>query len=794
MIPIHTSVLEYCKTCPLYRNSRRFVPPEGNLHSSVCIVGQSPGTTEFFEGRPFVGKSGELIAKYLVEAFGVVPPTFDEFLNQRHTFLYITNACLCDVLTPIPKIRKVYCYERLHSEIRSLAPRLIVSFGAPALEYLTRGQLSSIMSARGFLLRTEVGFVFPTIHPAHVLRQQENIWLFEADMRKLSRILHGSYSEPEITTFQINSLGALESLTRTVEELPEEALLSFDLETTDLNPFQAAIICLSISFEDNVGFTIPMDDPIVIPYVKRILSSPCKKVGQNCKFDLLFLRRAGICVKNVYFDTQIGQHILNENLPADLTTLTSYYLDYPKYDLPLELYKKEHSIKSYADFPTPLLFEYAAHDAIVTRMIANKMIPEIKRQGYERLCWEVELPTQLALVDVELTGVLVDKSRVEELSKRVVDEIMSCERTLFNAAGSSFNYRSSKQLTKVLYEDLKFPVVKRTATGAASADEETLYKLQEKVGGDARKDAVITSLLKLRARQKLLSTYLSGGKGGIWRFVESDGRIHPDFHVTGTVTGRMSASRPPIQTIPKSAVRSIFVVPPGYKFVEADLSSAELYALAWHAKCQTMLDQLHSGMDFHILTAERIFKKKVQKGDLERKLAKFAVYGISYGRGVHSLAEQFHLTLDEAQQVMDSLFEAYPEIPEFLSAVVSQAKRERRLVNVFGRTRLFPVDCPFLSAWERQAVNFLPQSLVADHTNQTLWMLNTEFQVRDLDARVIIQLHDAIMCEVNEEILDEVVGLIESLYTRPVADTDLRIPVDIEVGSCWKGGDILFEE
>jgi len=791
---LHTYVLEYCRTCPLYRNNLRFVPPEGSIHAPICIVGQSPGTNEFFEGRPFIGKSGEEIAKFLIPILGTEPPTFYKFLETRGEHLYITNACVCEVLTPVPKVKKTFCYDRLHTELRRVSPNLIVTFGGQALEYVTKGELTSILSSRGFLLRTEVGLVLPTIHPAGVMRQPELRWLFEADMKKLARIVEGTYSEPSPLIFQINTLGALEELTRQIESLPEDALMSFDLETTDTNPFRASIICLSLSFEDWVGYTIPMDDPIVTPYIKRILASRCRKVAQNCKFDLRFLKRNGFCVTNMYFDTMIAQHVLNENLPADLNTLITLYLDYPKYDRELEKFKKEHKIKSYAEIPQEVLFKYAAHDAIVTRMIALRQIEEIRERGYEELYWKVEFPVQLALVDVELTGVLVDKKRVDELTKRVVSEIQQNEQQLFQAVGYEFNYKSSKQLTKALYTDLKFPVVKRTPTGSASANEETLQKLKSKVGSDARKSAVITALLKLRARQKLLSTYLSGGKGGIWKFVENDGRVHPDFKVTGTVTGRLSAADPPIQTIPKSAVRSIFTVPKGYRFIEADLNSAELYALAWYARCKTMLDQLNSGEDFHIQTAERIFKKKVKKGDIERKLAKFAVYGISYGRGAHSMADQFKLSLEEAQRIVDSLFEAYPEISAFLNYVVQTARERRVLRNVFGRTRIFPRDCEFVSAWERQALNFLPQSTVADHTNQTLWMLQMIFNERGLDARVIIQLHDAIMVEAHESVLDEVVDLIQELYTRPVANTDLVIPVDIEVGDCWKGGDHLFEE
>jgi len=686
-LSLHTSVLEMCQTCVLNSTKRKFVPPEGNLDAKICLVGQSPGRQEFFRGRPFIGPSGELIGRYFIEIFDQMSiSTFSEFLNLRSSFLYITNACLCDVLTPVTKVKKTYCYDRLHAELNRVNPSLIIAFGALAVEYLTRGEIETIGNVRGYLLKVGDYFVYPMLHPSAVLKQQENQWLFESDMKKLRRIIHGGYIEPEVTTFQINTLGALKHLTEQVEELPEDALLSFDLETTELNPFKGSIICLSVSFKDFVGYVIPMDDPIVIPYVKRILGSRCRKVAQNCKFDLLFLRRNGILVKNMYFDTMLGQHVINENLPSNLTTLTSFYLDYPKYDLKLEKYKKEHSIKNYGEIPVEVLYPYAAHDAIVTRAIAKKLIPQITKH-YEHVYWEVEFPAQLAFVDVELSGILVDKGKVDQLTKKVVDEIKVAETELFRlTGGSEFNYKSSRQLVEVLYSGFNLPVVRYTPKGAISMDAASLAKLQSVTKANSKERLVIESLMSLRKRHKVLSTYLSGGQGGIWRYVEKDSRVHPDFKVNGTVTGRVSAVEPPIQTIPKSAVRSIFTVPQGYKFVEADLSAAELYSLAWYAGCKTMLDQLNSGMDFHIQTAERIFKKEVKKSDIERRLAKFAVYGIIYGRGKHSLAEQFKLRLDEADNILNSLFEVYPEIHDFLIRVVEQAKTERILTNIFGRT------------------------------------------------------------------------------------------------------------
>ena len=786
---LHNQAPEFCQTCPLFSTKRNFVLPEGSSTAPIAIVGMNGGVNEFMLHRPFIGASG----RFIFESFkGILHnySSFDEFLCNRGDNLYITNSCICDVLTPVPKIAH-HCKARLARELLNIKPSLIIALGGQALEYLTDGEYSSITSARGYLIQSKFGLIFPMLHPSHVLRQPEQRDVFLMDATKLGRILRGEYEEEHVLRFSINSLAALAELTSQIENLTPDDVMSVDLETTGFNPFRDRIICLSLSFQDNVCYAIPLDDLIVKPYVERILKSPPQKGGQNFKFDLKFLKRAGYEVTNITFDTLIAQHIINENIPADLNSLVSYYLDYPKYDHRLDLYKKENKIKSYAELPQDMLFDYACHDANVTRLIWKKLEPIIS-SDYAYLFNEVELPAQITLADVELAGLPVDKKRVDELTKQVVNEIRQSEEALFTIAGGSFNYRSTQQLGKVMFEHLKLPVLKRTPTGNAATSEVVLKSLQEKLSPVSQKRLFVDLLLKLRARSKVLSTYLSGGKGGIWRFVEKDNRVHPTFRVTGTVTGRLSAKDPPIQTIPKTAIRSIFRVSRGYKFIEADLNSAELFALAHVSGCQSMLDQLKSGYDFHILTAEKIFDRKIEKHDLERKLAKFVVYGVVYGRQALSISEQFKISVEEAQKIIDSFLIAYPEIHAFVEGVVQVAKRDRVLVNYFGRTRIFPRDCKFLPAWERQALNFKPQSIVADHTNQTLSLLSKRLKDEQLDAKVIGQLHDAIMTEANDKDVDNVVSLIEEVYARPVANTDLQIPVDIDVGESWKGGDSLF--
>jgi len=798
---------EMCGLCPI-KPKVKIVPPQGDPRATIMIVGESPGSEELLRGIPFCGASGEFLFKYLG---WLVPDAYDfaDFLRKRGAYLYVTNACLCSAKSPVKSIRDNFCIPRLRKEIKRVNPDLIIPLGGLALEYVTSilnlegskllrlqlnqiEPLTSIMSARGYVLRAADGqVIFPLIHPASILRQREREFLYMCDVQKLYRVLTGSYREARSTYFVVNTLWELEEVTRMVEELPESELLSFDVETTGVNPFSDRILCMGISFKDYVGVVIPFDDPVVRPYVKRILESKCRKVGQNFKFDLEFLYQCGFTVNNLYFDTMIGQHVLNENIPCDLVTLVSIYLDYPKYDLALDLYKKAHKVKSYSEIPSSLLYKYNAHDAIVTRLIALKMIPSIEKE-YSYLYWNVALPTQVALTHVEIEGMNVDEDRVRELTKQVADEVVSIESDLYRNVGKEFNPRSSSQLSSILYSDLGFPVLVKTKGEKASTCAEALQKLLTWAERKQDKKAlsIIDSLIKLRKRQKVLSTYLAGGKGGIWRFVAKDGKVHPDYHVTGTVSGRLSCTSPPIQTIPKSALRSIFNVPPGYKFIEADYSQAEARVMAYVAQCAPMMEAFNTGQDIHTVVAERIFKRKIHKDDIERKMAKFVVYGLMYGRQAHSVADQFRISLTEAESIMDQFFAEFPEIKSYMDYVVKEAKSKRVLRNLYGRTRIFPPG-PFLSEWERQALSFVPQSTIADHTNQSLALLVELLKSEGSGAVVILQLHDAIGVRTPEDYV-EVKEVIKSVMERPIPNTSLVIPVDIKISDRWEGGEKLF--
>jgi len=928
---LEVRVDDLCGECPYFKErSPKVVPPCGTLDAQVVIVGESPGQTEFERGFPFCGASGELLNLYISRFFPSLyeehskAGSSDEFYELRHKHFYITNACLCELKTP-DKNYAPHCKKRLLRELERLRPKIIIALGALALKFLLDEE--HITSFRGFVIPTPVGLVLPTYHPAYVLRVPEQEEVFVRDLAKAYRVLCERYQEDPLDVIVLDSPVAVEWFIEKVRSLGSKDLLAFDLETTGFDFMSDSVLCASFSFDGKVGYVLPASYPRFVDALRAILETPVRKTGANLKFDLKFLRKLGVGFKNYYFDVTIAQHTINENFPLDLTSLTSLYTNLPKYDWDLLKIKKGKKIRSYSEIPSEVLYKYAGGDAVAAYKITQALEPEILRdEGWKRVFWEVQLPTAKALAEVEYYGISVDRQKVTQFSKRLQEEIAQIEEELFEEVGKRFNWRSTKQLQDILFGVLKLPVKFRTAKGAASTNEDTLREL-------AKVHRVPQLLLKLRKRYKVLSTYLAGGRGGIYQFVKEDGRVHPDFKVTGTVTGRLSCTDPPLQTIPKTSVRNIFVAPPGYKLIEADLSQAELRVVAYISKCKTMLDALQRGVDLHKLTASYLFKKPLEQiDDHERKLAKFFNFGVCldgdtlvvtrsgykkikdikpgelvlthkgnwkrvldvhrvragelleiatntgkvirctpdhmilagnrfvraedlevgrtvlalgsedvgcssgerlyadekivriekvshdgevydltveddhsfvanglfthncYGRGPSSVAEQFDLSLEEATTLYESFFDTYPEIREYMHRIVEEAKSKRIIRNLFGATRRFGPG-KFLSEWERQAINFPIQSVVAMHTNQSMAILVQLFKKERLDAHVVLNVHDALYVECKEEIVDDVAQLVKMVMERPVADTDLVIPVEITIGQFWgEEGDIIVED
>jgi len=326
---------------------------------------------------------------------------------------------------------------------------------------------------------------------------------------------------------------------------------------------------------------------------------------------------------------------------------------------------------------------------------------------------------------------------------------------------------------------LRLPPTRKTGSGAVSTSEEALLDIQER-------HEIIPSILEYRTSSKLRTTFLKDSMVGL---LDKDQRIHTHYKITGTTTGRLASSGPNLQNIPRDKqVRNIFTVPENYLFLEGDYSQAELRVAAYASKDTGMISMFESGQDVHTLVATQIFTKPAEQiSKEERILAKFLDFGIGYGRGWKSVADQYNKSEQEAKDLVYSFHRKFPALIAWFEEETEKARRDRVLTSCFGRKRWFPVYGDFLPQWEREARNFNCQSTIADLTLRSTILLDQFFRSHSFRTSLIMNLHDAIMLEVHRDELDDVRYCLQRIMEIPCPQINVSIPIEYEISDRWKG-------
>jgi DNA polymerase-1 len=398
------------------------------------------------------------------------------------------------------------------------------------------------------------------------------------------------------------------------------------------------------------------------------------------------------------------------------------------------------------------------------------------------------MPLCNALIDIEEVGTIIDINKIEEVAKATHTHHDHIDQQLKEAAGETFNYRSAIQLRSIIYDKLSLPVINTTETGLASTDRETLEMLSEVAPDDGSRQ-FIDAIVRLRQLDK--DTQYCEGNKSIRALVKEDGRVHTDYHVGMTVTGRLSSSDPNLQNIPReSPIRQAFTVPVGYKFVESDYSQVELRIQAWYSKDEALLNAFARGEDIHDSIAQRIYNTS-HVSKQQRVETKMIIFGIMYGRGPVSVARQLRRPEDYGVQLFGRLYEEFPRLKEWQDRVRESCSTLGIVSTVFGRTRHLPGMLESTTTgeqkaeWVRQGVAFQIQSTAADCLSRAT--VRVHERLKDLKSVILMTLHDALFLEVSEDELDEVCKIVKEEMERPVPELDgLLLPVNITVGDCWE--------
>ncbi|MBT4375170.1 MAG: DNA polymerase I, partial [Nitrospina sp.] len=481
-----------------------------------------------------------------------------------------------------------------------------------------------------------------------------------------------------------------------IESLAKKKSFAFDVETTSKRPVWARLVGISFSFEGGNAFYLPLahrylgapeqlEFEVVREKLKQIFEDKSiKKCGHNIKYDLIVMSNEGIALDGVDFDTMIASYLLNPSSRGHgLDALTMEYFGHKNLT-----YKEMTGTGSkeigFDEVEVDRATEYAAEDSDMTWRLKGKLQPQLKDSTL-KLYKEIELPLLEVLAEIELNGVYIDRKHLTELSSKIDKKLLRLEKDIYVLADEQFNINSPKQLSVILFEKLKLPVVKKTKTGY-STDVSVLGQL-------ALKHKLPEQVLSFRQLAKLKSTYVDALPGEIFK---NTGRVHTSFNQTVAATGRLSSSNPNLQNIPIRSdmgkeIRKAFTAEEDNMLLSADYSQIELRILAHLSKDKALKRAFDKGEDVHARTAADIFGGSIgQVDEKSRRMAKAVNFGIIYGLSAFGLSRQLNISRRDAQDFIDQYFSLYSSVKDFMGNTITEARECGYTLTMFHRRRYLP--------------------------------------------------------------------------------------------------------
>ena len=562
-----------------------------------------------------------------------------------------------------------------------------------------------------------------------------------------------------------------------------------DTETTSTDPMAAELVGLAFAVRPGEAFYLPvghregpnLELEKVLEGLKPLLADGrLAKCGHNIKYDRTVLVRHGCSLEGIVFDTMVASYLINPSARRhNLDLVTLEYLGQKK--IPLQtLIGKGKAQKSFAEVPEKDAAGYAGEDADCTLRLWQLMKDQLGEMDLEDLFSRVEMPLVSVLSEMEMAGVKLDADFLGKMSAEMDRELSKLVREIYRMAGEEFNINSPKQLIHILFEKLELPVVRRTKTGF-STDENVLEEL-------SREHPLPRKLLEYRQLMKLKSTYVDA----LPRMVNPrTGRIHTSFNQTVTATGRLSSSEPNLQNIPirtefSKTIRKAFVAPDkDHVILSADYSQIELRIMAHLSEDEALLEAFRRDADVHTRTAAAVFGVTEKEVTPElRRQAKVVNFGIIYGMSPYGLAKQLEIDHGEAARFIDSYFELYPQVRQYMERTVEEAQERGYVTTLLGRRRYLPElhsDQGQVVAFARRtAINTPIQGTAADLIKLAMIRIQKVLQEKGLSTRMIIQIHDELVFEVPHKELSEVQPLVRSHMENAL---QLSVPIKVDMGS-----------
>ncbi len=594
-----------------------------------------------------------------------------------------------------------------------------------------------------------------------------------------------------------------DALNSMIDKLKSAKILALDTETNGTDAIDCELVGISFAVNTKEAYYIPFLHPANIKYnqldrsltlelLKPILENPkLHKVMHHAKFDELIFRNYGINVQGTIFDTILAANLFrnSDDEKINLKDLSARCLHEP-----MQKFKEVMGklYKSFEQVPIEQAAPYGAHDSLQTLKLYDIFEKKLDKEPVLKNFFEnIEMPFYKVLIEMEHTGVMLDKEIIEDILKQATKKITAISEKIESAIGANkinghaINLNSPNQIESLLFDELGLHPVKKSPKGKRSTNREVLDKL-------SKIHPIPGLIIQYRELTKLQNTYLEPLPKCV---SPKTGRIHTSYSQTMVATGRLSSSNPNLQNIPTTeglglAVRSAFIAPQGRRFISADYSQVELRILAHLSQDKNLMNVFHNDLDIHTQTASQLLGIPLKEvGHDERQLGKRINFSITYGLTPYGLAQDLDISPKLAKEYIDRYFATYPGIAIWMEKTVEFAKEYGYVQTLMGRRRPVPMirekNKMLFEAARRIAINTPVQGTQAELMKVTMIELNTIFSKKDIDSKIILQIHDEVIIEVKSEDQEQCENLVKTTLEN-IVSLDVPLKVTLRSGKNWR--------
>jgi len=838
-----------CTKCELYKASRVksnnkiyeciCLPGEGPKTAKIVVVGMCPGKVEIINKKPFVGDSGQMLNACLAEA------------GLKRSDLYITNLVKCKSLSvekkpgywedrePNTKEIKA-CLPYLEEEIKEIKPNVIVLLGNLVSKTIIGKTNITQIHGNPFWSEKYQTTCIPLYHPSFLVRRKdaEGLKNRQAFIKDLQFVKQSAKS-PEFKTktkkkTQYIICDTLPKVVKAIKRLSSLQEFAFDIETTGLAVDDDRPLCISFSWAEATAIVIPIWDwqkgglwsqedlAYIKSQLKLVMENPSiKKIGHNISFDIFFLNRKwGWDIQGAWFDTMFAYYLLDPDRKGSqrLHDLAWIYTDMGGYDDNVKA-DRENGFKNTAwDY----LYEYSASDSDCTYRIYQALKKDL--EPYMFVMTEIMVPLSIITTEMRYTGIQIDVEYLDKLTQEYAKRIEEQEKAIYelqdvkvfsenylkkqkkeilakyeksktlkkkytkeeyiNKNLQPVNLSSTKQLRELLFNHLGLTVVKRTKLSKApSTDEASLELLKGE-------HEFIDKLLELRYLNKMYSTYLNPIKDKL----DKDNRLHTDYLLSRTATGRLASRNINLQNIPKKKdgklIRDYFIASKGNILISADERQIEYRVLAHFVNDIKQIQDIKDGQDIHREVAANAYKiSKEQVTNEQRDGAKAVTFGLPYGRSSVSLAEEYEMSPEEAEEFIRAFFNKYPKVKLWIDTMIKIAKQKGYVKNLFGRKRYLPkINDPdnfIRGEEERKVVSTCIQGTASDILSLATIRIAEQLKASKSKAKLVLTIHDEVVLDVPKDEKEQIIEILKTEMQRPLESIRVPIETEIKVGERW---------